>query len=294
MQRLSDLERRVMRWLAVEREPVSFAQLADEFAEIADRGQMREAVEAVRHRSLVERREPGPRFTLQSVVLEYVTDQLVEDVARDIVGAELADLRAQALVKATAKEYVRASQERLIAAPVLDRLGALLGNRQEVERRLIELCDQFRRRPRQEHGYGPGNVVNLLRLLCGDVRGWACPRCSCVRHFWSTSTHRMQTWRASTCPSPSWRGPSICISVALSSDGAHVLAGTTTGEVCLWRAADRTLLLSVPAHTGVVMCVALSAERGLIPSASQDGTVKLWRAPTGNCSARWRARGAAC
>ena len=39
-----------------------------------------EAVEALRRRSLLERTDRGPSFDLQSVVLEYVTDQLVEDV----------------------------------------------------------------------------------------------------------------------------------------------------------------------------------------------------------------------
>ena len=35
----------------------------------------------------------------------------------------------------------------------------------------VALLDQLRGRPPAEHGYGPGNLVNLLRLLWGDLRG---------------------------------------------------------------------------------------------------------------------------
>jgi len=35
---------------------------------------------------------------------------------------------------------------------------------------LTELLDNGRGRPSVEHGYWPGNLVNLLRLLRGDLR----------------------------------------------------------------------------------------------------------------------------
>ena len=62
-------------------------------------------------------------FTLQPVVLEYVTERLVEAAAGEVArGRAGAAGRASALIKATAKDYVRRSQERLIGAPILEHL----------------------------------------------------------------------------------------------------------------------------------------------------------------------------
>ena len=71
--------------------------------------------------------------------------------------------------------------------------------------------------------------------------------------------------------------------VALSADGASLVVGTSTGELRLWRAADRTLLARLEGHTGQVQGVALSADGHLVASGGFDGTVRLWDAKSGAC-----------
>ena len=110
----------MLRWLAVEREPVPFAELAADLEPATPSGAALEAVEALRRRSLLEHGGRGATFTLQPVVLEYVTQHLVEATGRELVAGEPAVLAAQALLKATGKDYVRRSQERMI-------LGAAAG-----------------------------------------------------------------------------------------------------------------------------------------------------------------------
>src|SRR4029453_14939046 len=93
-------EQRILRWLAVEREPVSIGQLAAERG-TGCVGEVMEAVEAFRRRSLVERSEtPGTaRFTLQSVMIEYMTDRLVETAANEITHGQPVLLLEQPLIK---------------------------------------------------------------------------------------------------------------------------------------------------------------------------------------------------
>src|SRR5262249_45578038 len=121
-------------------------------------------------RSLVESGERGSTFTLQAMVLEYITDRVVKTVADEIVAGHPVVLVEQPLIKAQAKEYVRQTQERLIGAPIVQRLNSEQTSRR-TELQLVELLATWRGRSAAEQGYGPGNAINLLRLLRGDLRG---------------------------------------------------------------------------------------------------------------------------
>src|SRR5207302_2371295 len=133
-----------------------------------------EALHALRYRSLVERGEPGAVFTLQPVVLEYVSERLVGHLSQEIEAGQPQLLLRHALLQGQAPDYVRASQTRLLLQPVLERLVARLGGREAVEHWLEGLLAELRALPRAEQGYGGGNVVNLLVGLNGQVRGKDC------------------------------------------------------------------------------------------------------------------------
>jgi hypothetical protein len=74
--RLSALEHAVLTWLAEARVPVGFAALVSHLQGDGGRAAVVEAVEALARRGLLECRARGT-FTLQPVVLQYVTTQLV-------------------------------------------------------------------------------------------------------------------------------------------------------------------------------------------------------------------------
>src|SRR5438067_167973 len=101
-----------------------------------------------------------PVFTLQSVVLEYVTDRLVEDVSGEIARGRADLLVEHPLIQAQARDYVRESQERLLGRPVLQLLQTE-NDKTGIERLLLTLFDGLRGRPITAQGFGPGNVVNL-------------------------------------------------------------------------------------------------------------------------------------
>ena len=90
----------------------------------------------------------GVAFTLQSVVLEYVTDRLVEEVADEITRGQPDLLIERPLIRAQAKDYLRQTQERLIGEPILLRLQAASGPA-AIEQRLQSLLDGWRDRPRR-------------------------------------------------------------------------------------------------------------------------------------------------
>ena len=94
-----------------------------------------------------------------------MTEQLIEVVCQEILQGQSTVLCSHALVQATAKDYIRRSQERLIAAPLLERLVAACGGAKGAEQRLLDQLETWRGQSPVEQGYGSGNGVNLLRLL---------------------------------------------------------------------------------------------------------------------------------
>jgi len=287
LDRSSALEQNVLRVLAVEREPVTIAELIADLGPQAGRGAVLDALEALRRRSLVERAETtgAAPFTLQSVVLEFVTDRLVEDVCDEIARGRPVQLVDQPLIRAQAKDYVRDTQERLIGARVLQQLQAEHGD-DGAEQMLKALLDGWRHRPHGEQGYGPGNVVNLLRLLRRDLHDLDLCRLALRQAYLAEleaqdasleGAHLSESVLAEVFAFP------IC--VALTRDGASLVAGTSAGEVYLWRVADRAPLLAIQGHTGAIHGMALSADGRQLVSGGEDGTVRLWEVPGGQLQA---------
>jgi WD40 repeat protein/transcriptional regulator with XRE-family HTH domain len=277
--RLSALEQSVLYWLAVEREPVRAAALRADLGPAAGPGAVLEALEGLGQRSLLERGAERATRTLQPVVLEYVSERLVAALAQEIMTGQPGLLVSHAMVQATSKDYVRRSQERLLAQPLVERVVAACGDAEGAERQLVELVQGWRGRPQEEQGYGPGNVVNLLRLLRGDLRGLDLSRLA-IRQAYLQGVESQDASLAGAHLTEAVLGEAFAYPtcVALSADGAYLAAGTPTGEVFLWRVADRTLRQALQGHTGGVWGVALCADGQLVASASYDGTVKLWEA----------------
>src|SRR2546426_1323846 len=154
VERLSPLEHLLLTWLAVLREWTKLDTLSQVLHPRVLRSQVLEALEALSRRSLVERGQQAS-FGLQSVVMEYLSDELGERFSQEIVLGEPRQLRRVALAQAQAKDYVRESQVRLLVFPLLKRLRAELGANAEVEAHLQRLLSQFRSENAATQGYGP-------------------------------------------------------------------------------------------------------------------------------------------
>ncbi len=119
-------------------------------------------------RSLVKK--SGSGFTLQPVVMEYVTNRLIEQLCREVSSGVVALFDSHALVYAQGDADLRQSQLCLVLKPVADRLSALCGGAGALKARLKQMLEQLR--ANESTGYAAGNVLNLLIFLGSDLRGW--------------------------------------------------------------------------------------------------------------------------
>src|SRR5258708_7517227 len=276
-ERLSALEQTLLWWLAILREPVTLEELLEVLVARLSPAQILEAVDGLRRRSLIERGQRAGSFTLQSVVLEDVTGRLVRTASQEIVHERLQLLREESLSHAQAKDYVRQSQERLLVAPVLSRLESVHRGRAEVEGRLRSLLSEVRSWAEDTQGYAPANLVALLRVLRGHLRGLDLSRLvlrgvhleGVELQDASASGSRIHQLGFTETFDAIW-------AVTVSRSGQYWAAAGRRGEVRLWREFGQTLHLTWQAHTDIVMALAFSPDERRLASGSFDGSVKLW------------------
>lgn len=280
--RLSNLEKTILYWLAICREPVTLAELRqDVFIPTTSPSKFLDALEYLSRRSLIE--QVGGAFTLPNVVMEYATDSLVETVCHEIQSNQLDVFNSHALLKANAKDYIRAAQDRLILEPIARNLQLLIGShsfRAWVEQTL----DHLRAEASLSQGYAAGNLLNLLIKLETPLIGYDFSRLS-IRHA-NLQTARLRQINFSDANMRDCRFSETfgsVLSMAFSADGKYLAAGAADSVIRLWRIRGNQPVHSFVGHSDWIWCIAYDSDHNRLASGSADGEVRLWDIKTGTC-----------
>ena len=281
--RLSLIEQIVLLWLAIVREPVSLEKLQALVGTPLPRTQVLEAVEALRRRSLIEQGLRPGSFTLQAVVLEYATARLIEEVASEIEQHHPVRLIQHSLELATAREYVRQSQRRLIVTPLLVQVRSMYPGRAKVEEHLRALLDQLRTQADDAQGYGPANVLALLHEHLGHLRGLDLSHLFIRGAFLQGVEMQDTTLLEATLRDTTFtESLDATRAVTISRDGQYWAAGSWWGNVRVWQAEGMVLHLAWQAHSNTVSALAFSPDGCTLATGSWDGALKLWNVESGD------------
>jgi WD40 repeat protein/transcriptional regulator with XRE-family HTH domain len=281
--RLSEQEQELIYWLALACESISLNDLLKEkIVRPLPKRVLLNSLDSLRRRSMIEN-SSGSRFTLQPVIMEYVTDEFVARICREIEVGEFVLLSHHALIKAEAKDHIRNNQVRLFLEPVARQLLSQLG-KLESETRLRRLITVLRETRPLTPEYAAGNLINLLVQLKIDLRGY--------------DFSNLAVWNAYlqdvALPQVNFANAQLehCIftdtfgsilSVALSANGELLAAATANGEVRLWNAPTGAPLGICQGHTDWVRSVAVNADGNMALSGSDDQLVRLWDTGTTQC-----------
>ena len=124
-ERLSAAEKNIMYWLALNREAVSIADLKQDIFLPRAQKYLPETLDGIERQIPIEK--SANRLTLQPVLIEYVTEKAIAQISQELESGKLQLFNSHALIKASAKDYVKDSQIRLILQPIIDRLNETWG-----------------------------------------------------------------------------------------------------------------------------------------------------------------------
>jgi transcriptional regulator with XRE-family HTH domain len=168
-ERLSEKEKEIMYWLAINREPISFAELCSDIISPLSPEQLIEFVDSLIRRSLIEKN--ATFFTLNPLIMEYVTLRLIEQICEEIFAENFVILRYHGLLKNQENDYIKDIQIRKILKPVIDRLLILFRSKINLEKRLDQILTSQQETFELEQSYICGNILNLLCQLQSDLSG---------------------------------------------------------------------------------------------------------------------------
>ena len=265
-ERLSHQERRLLYWLAIGRELVPLDELVTDIAVVAPGDNVLEILDFLRRRrSWIERGEVGQMFTLQPVIMEYVTARLLEQVYDEIQTGAFRLLSLHALMKAQAKDYVRDTQKRLILKPLL---GWLLSTGEEyAEQLLFQALSRLQHEMPQARGYAAGNILNLLACLTSDLRGRDFSRLM-IRHAYlqDVDLREANFAHSDITTSVFTSAFGAILSLVFSPDETRLAAGTSRGDIWVWDVHTGRPLFSCEGHQAWVMSVAFNPDGSLLAS----------------------------
>ncbi|MBD2414632.1 hypothetical protein FACHB389_09620 [Nostoc calcicola FACHB-389] len=289
-ERLSDLEKDIMYWLAINRESITLKELREDIISPIPQAKLLEAVESLGRRSLIEKakftliEKTVSFFTLQPVVMEYVTTSLIEKVYEEIVTENIDLFRRHALMKATGKDYVKDTQIRLIIKPVLDGLLTVFRSKKTLENHLAQILGTLRETSPLEQSYTAGNVFNLLCHLETDLGGYDFSYLTIWQaDLQNVKLHNTNFAHAHLAKSVFVETFGGIFSVAFSPNGKLLATGDTNGEIRLYEVANSQQLMTCKGHAGWVWSVTFSPDGQVLASGSNDQTIKLWDISTGQC-----------
>lgn len=282
-ERLSSSEKTVIYWLAIYRTPATFAELKlDIFPSMAPQ-KLIETLESLEQRALIERN--AAQFSLQPVVMEYVTASFVKKIAQEIqskLECKPSFFKTHAIIKAQAKDYIRDAQIRLIVKPIIEQLKENLET--EIEPFLIELVKKLQLTSAEQVGYAGGNIINLLCQLQNHLSNYDFSNLT----IWQANLQQTKLYNIDFSNSDLSRSLftetlGIVFSVAFSPDGTKLATGDVEGGLRLWEVATNKLLLNFEGHIGWVWSTAWSPDGRILASCSSDKTIRLWDTQTKEC-----------
>ncbi|WP_243397445.1 WD40 repeat domain-containing protein [Crocosphaera subtropica] len=279
-ERLSLQEKEIIIWLGNNRESTSLEQLTEDLVSSNAKAQVASNLQSLQRRIPLEKSLTG--FSLQPVLIEYITEILIEEVSEEIIQGNIETLNRYALLRALGKDYLRETHIRLILKPIFERLLEYWGEQTALENQIKQILEKMQ--SQSFVGYGVGNLLNLLCQMNADLKGYDFSgleiRQAYLQGMNLAHVNFINAEFSKTVFTQSFGG---IHGLAFSPDGQRLAAGDSQGKIRIFRVVDGQQILTLGTHRWWTVSVSFSPDGQKLVSSSLDPTVKLWDLQTGQC-----------
>jgi len=282
-QRLTDLEKESIRWLAINRKPISISDLEKDILSYISRGEVSSTLQSLRQKLPIETDKRAEKFTLQPVLIEYVCSQLIGQICSEIESKKLELFHNYSLIKVSTEDYVRESQVRTIIQPLLEELNPSR-DISNLKSQLIQILPILQEERSKQLGYAAGNLLNIMLCQFGILVDLDFSNLVIRQAYLKNMRLLNVNFSHSELDTCAFTDSfAYANSVAFSLDGVLFATGHNDGEIRLWSVENGTELLSFREHTAWVQSVAFSPSGRTLASSSGDSTLKIWDTITSEC-----------
>ncbi len=273
--RLGTVEKEIIYWLAINREPVSISQLSADIETEDTKNQLVDGLASLIKRSLVERSQN--KRLLQPVVMEYVTEKLVQKISGGIATKDYSFLKNYALLKASSEDYVRQAQVRFILKPIINKLTSKLNGYIGVEHQLVNILNEVRQEAAFRHSYIGGNLLNLFIHLKTDLTSYDFSHFQIRQaYLQGINLHHVNFSGCNFQNSVFTKAFGAVKGVKFSPDGQILATTNTDCSISLWHVDTGQHILTCNGHTSWVSNVDFNIKNQTFLSASEDNKIKIW------------------
>jgi len=156
--RLSEIEKTFLLWLAIEREPISKQVLVDKIVQqVVNNSYASRTLSNLEKRCLVETFYDGEKkWYLQGVILEFASDYTKDAFVKEIQETTAHYINLLGLINTSSKEYIIETQKRLLVDRIVIALIHAIG-KEALKDKLREISEHSD----SSKSYMAGNIINL-------------------------------------------------------------------------------------------------------------------------------------
>lgn len=280
--RLCFEEQEILYWLAINREPINVDNLIEDLisarSELNFKSKTIGIIIKLAGKHLLEY-TPNCDILLQNVIMEFITQKIINNSINDIIGEKTNFISRFCLVKATAKDYLRLSQKRLILQPIIEGVKKLTFyniNTSDFRKLICDLIEAERVNP-NKFNYTIGNLLNICNATSIDLSDFNFSNLTVLQAFLrEVELHRVNFTNAHIEKSIFAETLSSIFCVSYNETSDIFAVGDYSGDIHLWKLSNKKKITTLKGHTKPVWSLAFSQDGKLLVSGGDDNAVKLW------------------
>ncbi|MFW9259081.1 caspase family protein [Nostoc sp. CALU 546] len=270
-------EKKVMYLLAIKSEPITSAEVNSAISS------KNISIEKLKNLSLIKETAYG--YTQVPMVMDYVTERIVNEVVDDICNQNSQLINDYPLLDAQAKDYIKDIQKRRIIQPIIDRLlhqDKMVGQ-YPIQERLNLMLSSWRQKHPIKGNIG-GNIINLLLQLDVNLKNTNFSNIPLGYVDLHDKDLQGVDISNSDLSHANFAENLGCIdSIAFSYNGEYFATAETNGNIRLWQTKiyKQVRLFSDEQSNSQIWSIAFSPDGTILASAGEDKTIRLWNVTTG-------------